>query len=568
MIMSNCDNGKLFWRRIFFLAFALVAPPDWLLAQSEPGPGGSTQSERQDPQADTEPNTAPNKSNAPENIAPTGITEQANGTEMAVDRLTQEIAASLRQRKTIVVWLIDESQTLKSRRELIANRFETIYRQLGLKADTNAKKALKTGVISYGDNVHVLVPDTTSDLTELTKAVRGIKDDESGKENVFAAVAEALEIYTPVKQEMPANIIFIIVTDERGDDYEKLEEIAKRCSQESVTVYCIGNASVFGREKGFVRYKWEYDGEQFEEDIPVDQGPETAMPENLQLPSWRNPPHDLNRMSSGFGPYALSRLCAETGGMFLIAEDTTGEKWDPQIMRKYTPDYRPQAEFMKQLKKNPAMQALLSAAHMSLVEDVPIPQRVFQANDETILREHITEAQKTLAVLDYFLLRLQTLLEAGEKHRDKLDSDRGRASFDLAMGRTLAMRVRTLEYDARLAEMKSSPKQFEKTDSNQWRLEPSEMISVGENIRKMNDKALEYLKRVVKQHSGTPWAWLAGLELRDPLGWDWVEGEVPLAQTENVRDQNRTPQLAPEEVKKRQAERKRRDKKNVSRPGL
>ncbi|HQX49499.1 MAG TPA: vWA domain-containing protein [Planctomycetaceae bacterium] len=522
--MSNGVTGKLFWRRMFFLALALVALPDWLLAQSEPERGGGTQSERQDSQADTEPN----KSSFPENVAAASITEQANGTERAVDGLTQEIAASLRQRKTIVVWLIDESQTLKSRRDLIANRFETIYRQLGLIDDTNTNDALKAGVISYGDDVHVLVHDATSELTELTKAVRGIKDDESGKENVFAAVAEALEIYTPVKHEMPANTIFIIVTDERGDDYEKLEEIAKRCSQESVKVYCIGNASVFGREKGFVRYKWEYEGEQFEEEIPVDQGPETAMPENLQLPSWTNTPHDLNRMSSGFGPYTLSRLCAETGGIFLIAEDTTGEKWDPQIMRKYTPDYRSQVEFMKQLNKNPAMQALLGATHISVTEDVPIPQRVFQANDETILREHITEAQKLLAVLDYFLQRLQTLLEDGEKHRDKLDSARWRASFDLAMSRTLAMRIRTLEYDARLAEMKSSPKKFEKTDSNQWRLEPSEKVIASEDIRKMHDKALEYLKRVVKEHPGTPWACLAGLELRDPLGWDWVEGYAPM----------------------------------------
>lgn len=509
----------------------------------------------------------PNEAEALETIDLTGTTEQAGGTEGAVDRITLEIASSLRQRKTIPVWLFDESLSLESRRELITNRFESIYRQLGLMDDLDTRDALKTGVIGYGENVHVLIKEPTSDLTELTNAVKSIKNDESGKENVFSAIAEALKVYAPVKRKMRANMMFIIVTDERGDDYQGLEEVVKRCSREGIKVYCIGNASIFGREKGFVRYKWEFEGEKFEEDIPVDQGPETAMAEGLQLPFWTNTPRDLTRMSSGYGPYTLSRVTAETGGIFFIADDAVGDKWDPQIMRQYVPDYRPQAEYMKQLQNNLAKQALVAAAQIALTEEVPIPQRVFQANNDNILREQITEAQKPLAVLDYFLQRVHTILEAGEKHRDKLDSDRWRASYDLSMGRILAMRVRAFGYNAVLAEMKSNPKRFEKADSNQWRLEPSESINAGANVRKMNDKALEYLNRVITEHPGTPWAYLAKVELRDPLGWDWVEGHTPIAQM-GAGDQNRGPQFAAEEEERRQMERQRQQKKSVSRPKL
>ncbi|HRA87786.1 MAG TPA: vWA domain-containing protein [Planctomycetaceae bacterium] len=510
----------------------------------------------------------PNEAEALENIDLTGTTEQVGGTEGAVDRITLEIAASLRQRKTIPIWLFDESLSLESRRELITNRFEGIYRQLGLIDDIDTQGALKTGVIGYGENVHVLIKEPTSDLSELTSAVRGIKNDESGKENVFAAIAEALKVYTPVKRKMHANMMFIIVTDERGDDYQGLEEVVKRCAREGIKVYCIGNASIFGREKGFVRYKWTYEGEEFEEDIPVDQGPETAMAEGLQLPFWTNTPRDLTRMSSGYGPYTLSRVTAETGGIFLIADDAVGDKWDPQIMRQYTPDYRPQSQYMKELQGNLAKQALVGASQIALTEDVPIPQQVFQANNDNILREQITEAQKPLAVLDYFLQRVHTLLDAGEKHRDKLDSDRWRASFDLAMGRILAMRVRAFGYNAVLAEMKSNPKRFERADSNQWRLEPSENINAGANVRKMNDKALEYLNRVITEHPGTPWAYLAKVELRDPLGWDWVEGQTSIAQMGNGGDPKRNPQFAAEEEQKRQADRQRQQKKSVSRPKL
>jgi len=510
---------------------------------------------------------SPNEAEVLDAIDLTGTTEQAGGTEGAVDRITLEIASSLRQRKTLPVWLFDESLSLEARRELITNRFDSIYRQLGLMDDLDTQGALKTGIIGYGENIHVLVKEPTSDLTELTNTVKSIKNDVSGKENVFAAIDEALKTFTPFKRKMKANMMIIIVTDERGDDFQALESIVKRCTRDGIKVYCIGNASIFGREKGFVRYQWESEGEKFEEDIPVDQGPETAMAEGLDLPFWTNTPRDLTRMSSGYGPYTLSRLTAETGGIFLIADDAVGDKWDPQIMRQYAPDYRPQAEYMKQLQGNFAKQALVAAAQQVMTEDVPIPQRVFQANNDNILREQITEAQKPLAVLDYFLQRTHTILEAGEKHRDKLDSDRWRAGFDLAMGRILAMRVRAFGYNAVLAEMKSNPKKFEKPESNRWDLVPAESINAGANVRKMNDKALEYLNRVITEHPGTPWAYLAKVELRDPLGWEWVEGHTPIAQMADA-GQNRGPQFAAEEEQRRQQEQVRQQKRTRSLPKL
>ncbi len=81
------------------------------------------------------------------------------------------------------------------------------------------------------------------------------------------------------------------------------------CSRR-VKVYCVGNTSIFGREKGYVRYSWEFEGEQFEEDIPVDQGPETAAAEGLQLPFWTASAAGLDRMSSGYGPIR-SHACVQ-----------------------------------------------------------------------------------------------------------------------------------------------------------------------------------------------------------------------------------------------------------------
>ncbi len=87
----------------------------------------------------------PNEAQILEPIDLTGTTEHAGGTEGAIDRITQEIAASLRQRKTLVVWLFDESLSLEARRTEVSERFENIYRQLGL-MDVDTKEALKTAL--------------------------------------------------------------------------------------------------------------------------------------------------------------------------------------------------------------------------------------------------------------------------------------------------------------------------------------------------------------------------------------------------------------------------------------
>ena len=46
----------------------------------------------------------------------------ANGAEGAIDRLTHEILASLEQRPTMVVWLFDQSGSLKAERAKVRKK--------------------------------------------------------------------------------------------------------------------------------------------------------------------------------------------------------------------------------------------------------------------------------------------------------------------------------------------------------------------------------------------------------------------------------------------------------------
>jgi hypothetical protein len=509
----------------------------------------------------------PSEAELLEDVDLTGTTEHAGGTDGAIDRMTWEIAASLRERKTIVAWLFDESLSLKDRRSQIADRFAAIYsqlRQMNVKADEN----LLTGIVGFGQNVHLLQSPPINDTEALAAVVQNIQSDESGREAVFAAVDRALTAFVRPKKELQANLMLIIVTDERGDDFAQLESVIRKCTRTGARVYCIGNSAVFGREKGYVNFKWEAQGTQFQADLPVEQGPETAMVEGLQLPFWTGGGRNLDRMSAGFGPYALTRICAETGGIYFIADQVRGPQFDASVMRQYSPDYRPQREYEKELSTNSAKAALVKAAQNAVPEDaIAQPQQHFLATTDTMLRQSITEAQKPLATLDYYLQELHRILEQGERDRDKLDTNRWRASYDLAMGRVLAMRVRAFGYNSMLAEMKSTPRTFEQEGANQWVLSPADASDAGAQVQRMHDKAMEYLSRVVDEHPRTPWAWLAKVELEEPLGWRWSEATVavPVQQPQN---NNNRPQFAPEETERRERQRQRAQLKAATTPKL
>jgi hypothetical protein len=451
--------------------------------------------------------------------------------------MTYEVINSLKERETLVVWLFDESGSLASRRSEIADRFENIYGQLdSLKAERNSP--LKTAIVGFGKDIHFYTPEPIADIGKAVNLVRGIKDDDSGKEMAFTAVGQVVNKWKK-KFRFTArnkhNCMIVLVTDERGDDFEHLETVAAMCSKTGFRVYCIGNSSPFGREKGYVRYKYS-DG--YEVDVPVDQGPESVRMEVLDLPYWGARGVDSGRISSGLGPYALTRLCAETGGLYLIAQDSRGKQFDVALMKDYLPDYRPMRFYEKDVSGNSTKMALLRAAEGTRLTRVRAPLTRFRADTDNALRIEATEAQKSVAILGQRVTEIVTQLEAGEKERDKLKEPRWQAAYDLAMGRALALQARAIGYNMMLAQMKVAPKTFEKEGNNTWTMVASGEVQTGPMIRKIVARATEYLSRVVDDHQGTPWAYLAELELERQMGWAWRESNTNYSETGRMNGNN------------------------------
>jgi len=449
----------------------------------------------------------------------TGTTEHTGGVEGAVDLLTNEIAASLREDERTVLWLVDSSLSLRARRNAIADRFEAIYDQLD-QLGVRGEGRLLTVAAAWADKWNLLTDEATEDVGPLAKKVRAIPEAQNGTENVLTTVDAVVNRFLSQRSKQRRTMMVIIVTDERGDDMGELDSVINRLKRYGIKVYCVGNSAPLGQVQEYVTWTYEDGGVQ---SLPVDRGPESAFPELLALPYWGRGPETL---SSAYGPYGLSRLTAETGGLYLLAEEGS-RGYPPAVMRNYAPDYRPVAMVEAEIRKNRAKQVLVQAATLSQQSDrqnaIPMPRRVFPASNDTVLRQAITEAQKPMAIVDYQLQELATLLEQGERDRDKLDTARWRAVYDLAVGRVAALRARAYGYNTVLAEMKVSPKPFEKKNSNQWALQLGDEIAGGPAVKKIAETAREHLSRVIDEHPNTPWADLAALELSTPMGWTWVE---------------------------------------------
>jgi hypothetical protein len=270
----------------------------------------------------------------------------------------------------------------------------------------------------------------------------------------------------------------------------------------------------------------------------VKQGPESFMPEMVHLASSDRDAD--NAMDSGFGPYSLTRLCYETGGIYFtvhpnrnvnraVSRQETADLsarlkyfFDPEIMRNYRPDYVSVEEYKKLVNENKARYALLQAAQESAVAPMREPVLEFPKTTEAEFANALSKAQQVAAVLEPVVNKLFDTLKNGEKDRARLTQPRWQAGYDLAMGRVMAVKVRTEAYNAMLAKAKQGMK-FKDEKNDTWVLVPADEISVGSALEKQKEQAKTYLSRVVTDHKDTPWAMLAAKELETPLGWRWEE---------------------------------------------
>ena len=251
------------------------------------------------------------------------------------------------------------------------------------------------------------------------------------------------------------------------------------------------------------------------------------MLEQIRLPFWYDGPQ-FEIVESGFGPYALSRLANATGGIYFITRfDTRRMGFDPAKMREYQPDWDRRETYEKHVQRSPLRQAVLNAALITQQNLPGMPGLYFPPVEVPEFKEAMARNQAIAERTAYTVNEALDPITRVAKLRDHETSRRWQAQYDLIRGRLLAMKVRCYEYNWACARMKKDPPKFTNPRSNAWRLVPDQAIQYSERAVAAAHEAETLLRRVVDEHPATPWALFAQRELKDPLGFKWVETYVP-----------------------------------------
>jgi len=473
-----------------------------------------------------------------ETVVGVNVGVAATGASGAIDRLSLEIARSLEDAPTTVCWVFDQSVSLAGQRQEIASRLKRVFRELSHDSQGDAPAGLTNLVLAYGQRFKFIVNKPTRVSSEVVEAIQGIEVDNSGVEKTFTAIRAAAERLSVTRRVGRSNGMIIVFTDEVGDDQSLADQVATICRRLGVSVCVVGVPAPFGQR--FIEMKYvEFDPTyaSVEDWAVVEQGPETLFPEAIQISE-----NSLSNeaIDSGFGPFSLSKLCYQTGGVYIAVHANRNLRgrvpdratapmssriryfFDQELLRDYQPDYVSATKLRQKVASNVAKQSLVTAAAATNLRPMVSPETVFPKKSEGELANLLSLAQRSAAVLQPRVDAIYSQLLRGLPDRERIEEERWKAGFDLAMGRILAMKVRTDAYNLMLARAKSGM-QFQRPKSDTWVLRPSNIVNVGSRTEKYADQAREYLRKVVEDHPGTPWAFLAKRELGQPLGYAWDE---------------------------------------------
>ena len=480
---------------------------------------------------------------------PTAVTE---GYGAALGRITQELLRMLREEKLLVVWLFDESESMKDDQKEIREQFHKVYEELGIATERDSKlradkETLLTVVDSFGESLHAITPKPTADIGEIRSAIDKIQLDRSGKENIFGALLKVLDQYKPMANKTHRKLVVIVVTDESGDDGmgpladQVIEKAGK--SGRAAPIYVLGREAVFGFPKA--RMRWVDPKYGLDHWLEIDRGPETAEPEALQFDGLHE---RWDAHPSGFAPYDQARITKETGGIFFVLpheeENLIGQaaidkrKFAFLDLKEYTPELVSRRKYEDMRAKSKLRTAVWDVVKLlNPFQDQELNiQEIWYSSDFTKFKpagdQSFARAVRAMALLNQ---AVQTL-ERVKPLREKEDSQRWRANFDLAYAQCLAYRVRLFQFLLQMDAFLNNFPQPKNPQNNMWNIvRVHEMLAPTERQMKITKVDLTELKTqlemaksqfefVKRTHPGTPWANRADFELRQGFGMKFLEG--------------------------------------------
>lgn len=443
----------------------------------------------------------------------------------ALDQLAHEILRLLGQHKLTVVWIFDESESMKDDQKAVRQKFDRVSSELKVNAD-GASKSKKEAVplnhviIGFGKETHPEIGKPTADIDQIGRAIDKLRIDDTGVENTMHALGAAIEEYGGLINK-DRRLLIVLVTDESGDDGSYVEEVHQLAKQRKVPIYVIGRQSLFGYDRAHLQYI-----DPVTKDVywpTIRRGPETADIEMLQ---WDGLHERWDEQPSGFAPYELARLSKDTGAIYFLLPSEENMRvrqrekaYSIKDLKEYIPDYEGRARYIAERNKSEFRRNLYD---------------IIQATKNFPFRRHfpIDPAQLVPACLEQGplsnqrvqqLMQIEKQLRGLSRLRDREPDKRWQAHYDLMLAQIVTYQVKAYEYGACLAEMAKKPPKPTKMPTPElvveWVIDHShDRKAPKDQTEKKYAEAEKLLKEVIAKHPRTPWADLAQDELNRGFG--------------------------------------------------
>jgi hypothetical protein len=458
------------------------------------------------------------------------VTFETSDIGAALDQLAREILRHLSQHKLTVVWLFDESESMKDDQKAIREKFDRVASELKINVDAAARKQaggvpLTHAIVGFGNELHFELEKPVPNVDLIGQAIDHLKVDDTGTENTMHALQEVINHYARVINK-DRRLLIVLVTDESGDDGSYVEEAHQAAMEHRVPIYVIGRQSLFGYERAHLRYV-----DPVTKDVywpAIRRGPETA---DIELLQWDGLHNRWDEQASGFAPYELARLAKDSGGIYFLLPSEENMRvrrqeraYSMATLKEYVPEYDSRLEYVERRNRSEFRRTLYEI--IQVTKDFPFRYRFPVAAAELIPLAH--EAGMVATERLKVLLAIQSRLESLQKLRDREPSKRWQAHYDLMLAQIVTYQVKAYEYRACLAEMAKTvpkPKKLPTADTVvEWELHHSPIPKAPkEETAKKYAEAQKLLRLVIERHPKTPWADLAQDELNRGLSVHRVE---------------------------------------------
>lgn len=473
-----------------------------------------------------------------------------DGYGTALSQLTQELVRLMREQKLMVVWLFDESESMRDDQKEIRDKFHKVYEELGLVAKSDSKlrltdEVLLTSIWGFGDNFTEQTKQPTAKIAEIREAIDKIGVDGSGTENMCKAISSAISKYGPIAQRQRRRLALVVVSDESGDDGEMVEDAIERARKVKSPIYILGRYSAFGYP--YARMTWTDPKYKLTFWLTINRGPETPFPELLQTDGLHN---RWDYDSSGFGPYEQVRIARETGGIFFLlpgnednisgSRSVEDRRFDLLDMKEYLPDLQARVSYDRErsLSKFRSTQwQVVNLLNPYKDKELEIQEIHYSAVPDVFDQQGARAFQQSIRSLQLFNEALRAL-DHVKKERAKEQSQRWRANYDLIHAQCKAYRVRLFQLLLALDQHKKlrpEPKVVNGVKNNHWNAvrqkimlppDPEQVKITKVDLDELNqqmEEATKEFQAVIENHPKTPWARRAQHEMDIGFGIMFVD---------------------------------------------